>query len=358
MFFTIAIFIVTLALLILSHEFGHFITAKRSGVRVEEFGFGFPPKIFGFRYGETLYSLNLLPLGGFVKIFGEDDNSSGTGSFSSKRMRTRALIIAAGVIANVLLAFLLFSFVHWLGVPQVVEDNVSDIQNARVVIMEVAENSPAEKAGFKKGDVVIGLRDSNMAVRPESIGEIQEFIAARLGSEVFIEVFRGKESLEFSLIPRQEPPEGEGAIGISMLKIGFREASWYTALVLGFQDTVQSIAAIFVVLGTLFASLFGSVPLSGDIAGPVGIASIVGEAGRLGLAYFLQIVAFLSVNLAVLNILPIPALDGGRLLFLLIEKIRGAPLPARLPRIAHSVGFVVLLVLLLIITYRDLTRLL
>ena len=309
---------------------------------MEEFGFGFPPKIFGFQYGETLYSINLLPLGGVVKIFGEDDGDKGPESFGAKSIKIRSLIISAGVVANILVAFLFFSFVRWLGIPEVVDGNdASGIQEARVEIVEIAENSPAKIAGLVN-----------------NIAEIQEFIDTRRGEEVFIEILRGNEALELSLVPRKEPPEGEGAIGISMLTIGFRRTSWYMAPVLGFQDTLRSIAAIFAVLGTLVASLFGFAPLIGDVAGPVGIASIVGEAGRLGLSYFLQIVAFLSVNLAVLNILPVPALDGGRLLFLAIEKIKGAPLPAKIPRIAHSIGFIILIALLLVITYRDIIRLL
>ena len=359
MFFTIAIFVIALAVLVLSHEFGHFISAKRSGVRVEEFGFGFPPKIFGFQYGETLYSINLLPLRGFVKIFGEDDGDKGPESFGAKSIKIRSLIISAGVVANILVAFLFFSFVRWLGIPEVVDGNdASGIQEARVEIVEIAENSPAKIAGLARRDVIVGLRDSEIALPVNNIAEIQEFIDTRRGEEVFIEILRGNEALELSLVPRKEPPEGEGAIGISMLTIGFRRTSWYMAPVLGFQDTLRSIAAIFAVLGTLVASLFGFAPLIGDVAGPVGIASIVGEAGRLGLSYFLQIVAFLSVNLAVLNILPVPALDGGRLLFLAIEKIKGAPLPAKIPRIAHSIGFIILIALLLVITYRDIIRLL
>ncbi|OGZ42143.1 MAG: hypothetical protein A3C80_01875 [Candidatus Ryanbacteria bacterium RIFCSPHIGHO2_02_FULL_45_43] len=359
MLFAVFLFLVVFSLLVLTHEFGHFIVAKKSGVQVEEFGFGFPPRLFGVKKGETLYSLNLLPLGGFVRLEGEEDIAGGPRSFAAQSAGKRSFIIVAGVVANVITAFMLFSLVHWLGSPIIIQDDTplpAGVRDIVVRVVEVFPHSPAAEHGLMFGDVIYAFSAKDQRVFIHSMKQVQDFIDAHKGEEITVVIKRGKEIENVLIVPRENPPQGEGAIGIAMLQTGLVSAPWYEALFLGLKTTLVSLGAIVRFLGTFFLSLFGGSPIDGGIAGPVGIATIVVDTERLGLSYLFQLVALLSVNLAVLNVLPIPALDGGRLFFILIEKIRGAPLAPHIPRIIHSIGFIVLIGLLLIVTYWDVVR--
>ena len=363
---SIILFFIVLAVLILSHELGHFIVAKKSGVRVDEFGFGFPPKIAKFKKGETTYSLNLIPFGGFVKIHGEDgQEANDPRSFGSKPIWTRSLIISAGVIFNIALAWILiiagFSFGMPVGVSSAPQG--AEIKNQKVIILEVAKNSPAESAGILAGDELAGF---------SRVSDASNFISQNAGKEIEIKLRRNVRRVavkpprggltatpDFSvkITPRINPPAGEGAVGIAMDEIGTVKLPIYRAVIEGTKMTYN------VVVGTALSLFYfivgaikGDVGLSA-IAGPVGIAGIAGSAAKFGLVYFLSFIAFLSVNLAIINILPFPALDGGRLLFLLIEKIKGSPVSSRISSVVHGVGMAILLTLMLMVTYRDILKL-
>lgn len=350
---SIILFFIVLAVLILSHELGHFLVAKKSGVRVDEFGFGFPPKIAKFKKGETTYSLNLIPFGGFVKIHGEEgQEADDPRSFGSKPIWTRSLIISAGVIFNVALAWLLiiagFSFGMPVGVSSVPNAFGTEIKNQKVVILQVAKNSPAEKAGILAGDELSGF---------SRVGDASSFISQNAGKEIEITYKRNTEAFSVKLTPRINPPSGEGALGIAMDEIGTVKLPVYRAVIEGTKMTYN------VVVGTavsLFYFVVGAIKGDvglGAIAGPVGIAGIAGSAAKFGFVYFLSFIAFLSVNLAIINILPFPALDGGRLLFLLIEKIKGSPVSSRISSVVHGAGMAILLTLMLMVTYRDILKL-
>ena len=362
MFLTIVVFILILGLLIFVHELGHFILAKRAGIKVEEFGFGFPPRIFGIKKGETIYSLNLLPLGGFVKIYGEDGQTSTPAkndkkrAFYNKPISTRAGILIAGVAMNLVLAAFLLSIGYWLGLPAMVDDQTTDLIGARVQITQVAFDSPANQAGIKMGDIIKELTFAGHLLEVSKIEQVQEFVDSHRGEEITVIIQRGDETLEKTLVPRISPPENEGPLGIALARTAIVSYPWYRALIMGVTSTVNLTWFIIVALGSILWQLLLTGRLAVDIAGPVGIFNLTGQAAQLGFIYILQFTALLSINLAIINALPFPALDGGRLLFLAVEKIKGSPVSQKIERIAHTAGFVILILLMIAVTWRDIIR--
>lgn len=348
---TLLIFILILGILVLAHEWGHFIAAKKSGLTVEEFGFGFPPRIFSWKVNETIYSINLLPLGGFVKILGEDGSETDSHkSFSSKSAGIRSLIAAAGVTMNFLLGALLLIIGFYVGLPQVLDkENETIAKNVQIQIIAINHNSPAEEENLKLGDSIENFTEISM---------LQDFINQNKGKEINLKIKRGQENLEIKTTPRINPPEGEGALGIALVKTGIVSYPWYESVWLGIKSsfiiTWEIIKGFFELIKNLLTA--GKVPQ--EVAGPVGIAVLAGQAINLGFIYLLQLVALISLNLAVLNLIPFPALDGGRLLFLAIEKIKGSKVNPKIENAIHSVGIVLLLALVTLITYRDILKLL
>lgn len=349
------LFLLVLGVLILSHEFGHFLVAKKNGIKVEEFAFGFPPRLFKFKKGETVYSINLIPFGGFVKIYGQDDSgkpesSQDPRSFASKSGLVKAGVLLAGVFFNLLLAWLLISLGLIVGLPTSVSSvpPQAEIKDVRIAIIDVARNSPAENAGLKAGDELIAF---------STIEEFQNFIANNKGKEMEIRYQRGEEIFSAKLVPRISPPVGQGAIGVAMDMVGILKLPWYSASWEGLKMTCNLTISIAWTIFSFIASAFrGLVGLEG-VMGPIGIVGATGTVAKLGFSYLLGFIALLSINLAILNIIPFPALDGGRLLFLLIEKIKGSPINPRFSSIVHGVGMALLLILMLAITYRDILRL-
>ncbi len=347
---TIIVFILILGLLIFVHEFGHFIVAKRAGVKVEEFGFGFPPRIFGIKKGETIYSLNLLPIGGFVKIHGEEGRTAKNKderAFYNKPIRTRAVILLAGVTMNLLLAAFLLSLGYWLGLPAMVDDQTTNLEGVRIQITQVVFDSPASQAGIKMGDIITQFN---------KVADMQKFVDEHKGQEITLTIQRGDEVLEKTLVPRVNHPENEGPLGIALARTAIISYPWYRALIMGITSTVNLTWLIIVALGGLLWQLMMTGRLAIEIAGPVGIFNLTGQAAQLGFIYLLQLTALISINLAIINILPFPALDGGRLLFLAIEKIKGSPVSQKVERIAHTAGFAILILLMIAVTWRDIVR--
>jgi regulator of sigma E protease len=340
---------------------GHFISAKRAGIKVEEFGFGFPPKIFSFQKGETTYSLNAIPLGGFVKIFGEEseeNRSQSKRAFYNRPIWQRAIILVMGVVMNLILAVILLSFVHMIGVPTFVEQGQeANYRNIRIQIIETAKDSPAENAGIKVGDAILELKIKNQKLKINEIEDVQKFVAFHVGEEITITIKRGNEILEKNLTPRVNPPEEEGALGIAMSKTGLVSYPWYQAILKGLETTGKLAVTMIKMFWLLIKTLLFQGKIIGEIAGPVGIAVLTSQVVHLGWVYVLQFAAILSINLAIINILPFPALDGGRLLFLLIEKIKGKPIKFKTERLTHAIGFMILIGLMVVITLRDVIKL-
>ncbi len=332
-----------IVVIIIAHELGHFVTAKASGVKVEEFGLGFPPRLFSVRRGETLYSLNAIPLGGFVKMAGEEDPKAER-SLASKGIGTRLLVLSAGSLMNVLLPLLLFSIAFM--VPH-------DVVIGQVVVEEIAENSPAAMAGIRAGDTIININDKEI----NSTLDLSRYIQLNLGKEITILVEHSDLSQEeVKLVPRWQPPQGEGAIGVAVRTleptIVSQSEPFWKAIPAGVSQTIETLVLF---KNGILSLLIGAVPM--EVAGPVGIAQIATEVAKAGVSPLLEFAAFLSINLAILNILPLPALDGGRITFVLLEWARrGKRISPKKEGLVHLVGFFMLMGLILAITYKDIIR--
>lgn len=352
---SIIIFIIILGILILAHEWGHFISARRAGLKVEEFGFGFPPSLFKFKKGDTVYSINLIPFGGFVKILGEDGTSpSAPESFASKSPGVKSRIIASGVAMNFLLALILIIIGFNVGLPSAVDEtNQAFAHDIKIQVGLVASNSPAAKAGIKIGDAIYAVDKIPVA----EVSILQDYIKTKLGQDVVLGIKRGSENFELQVQPRLQPPQGEGPLGIALVKTGIIRYPWYKSVWLGLKSTVILTYAILEGFWGLLTGLVSTGHIAGEISGPVGIAVLTTQAVNLGFAYVLQLVVLLSLNLAILNLLPFPALDGGRLLFLAIEKIKGSPVSPKIENAFHLVGLVLLLTLAVFVTWQDILKL-
>lgn len=342
-FITVIAFLGILAVLIIAHEFGHYITAKAAGVTVEEVGIGFPPRLLSFKGGGTIYSLNAIPLGGFVKMAGEED-AKVAGSLASKSIPARLLTLSAGSLMNLLLPLLLFSVAFM--VPH-------NIVYGQVQIDKVAANSPAARAGIVAGDAILEINGKQV----NSVGDVQRGIQLNLGQAVSLLIQHADDTVEeVRAVPRWQPPEGEGAIGVAVRTVSptvVRQSyPFWQAIPMGVRECIDTFVLF---KNGIISMIIGSVPTT--LAGPVGIAQLTGEVAQAGFSPLLEFAAFLSINLAIINLLPLPALDGGRIAFVLLEAVRrGKRVSARVEGMIHMAGFAMLITFLVLITYQDIIR--
>jgi len=365
--------------LVIAHEAGHFFTAKSFKIRVDEFGFGFPPKLFGIKKGETEYSINALPFGGFVKIFGEDmdeadsvevgflDKKDTSGkvdlsrSLVSKPKYQQALVMLAGIVANFLLAWLLFSFGFLSGLPTSVGSQPAgyQLQNTHLTIVSVLAKSPAEISGLKTGDKIVSVQSGADSVTDITPDNFKSFIVSHYGKQIEVGYLRGKDSKINSLevSPILGLADGKPGIGIAMDEIGTLKlpilSSLWEGMKLDWSVTKQTVTGLY----TLISQGIRGKGSFSSVTGPVGMVSIVGDASKFGLAYLLSFAALISVNLAVINLIPFPALDGGRLLFLLIEKIKGSRINPKIANKINMIGFSILILLMVLVTLHDVIKL-
>jgi len=374
MFLTIVVFIIILSLLVFVHEFGHFWVARRMGVTAEEFGFGFPPRAIGIyknREGKwrlvwgktevkdavsTIYSINWVPLGGFVKIKGEEgENADERDSFASKKVWQRAAILLAGVTMNVVLAGALISLGYMVGLPQSLDSikpNAS-VSERKIQIVQIQPESPAKEAGLKVGDILMSINGQEL----ESTQAVQEFTNKNADEKLNYKLKRGGETVSARIQPEELEGSDRAGVGIAITETGIVRYPVFTAIWEGIKTTVMVTIAILVAFYELIKGLIVSEPtVSADVAGPVGIAALTGQMIQLGFAYVLQFTALLSINLAIINALPIPALDGGKLLFLGLEKLKGRPVKPELENTIHYIGFALLMMLIVVITFRDIAK--
>jgi len=365
MILTIVIAFFSLIILITIHELGHFLLAKKFGVKVEEFGIGLPPRIFGKKIGETIYSLNLLPFGGFVKIYGHEERIDDPRSFSRKPFYQRAFIILGGIISFWIVTAILLSIVMGLGVPTVIGDEENyNLVDPKVQIVAVSKDSPAEEAGLEVGDIIRKVKNQrtliyNTEARDVSrVKEVQEFIENYKGEEIILTIQRGKDFLNIPVTPRISPPVDEGAIGVALIRTALESYPWYQAPFKGIVATGNLTFLIIDGWRMTLASLFQGkgLPPGVEVSGIVGIFELFVQAGGLGISYFLQFIAIIAVSLALLNALPIPALDGGWLLFLVIEKIIGKPINQKVEHGITVVFFLLLIALMILVNARDIIR--
>jgi len=320
---SVLLFIAVLVGLIVVHEFGHFIVAKRFGIRVDEFGIFFGPTLFRKRIGETDYTLNTLPLGGFVKIFGEDpealerEASDRERALIGKPKHVQAAVLVAGVLFNVLAAWVLFSLAFMLGVSAgVTEESSLPVQDARLTIAAVLPDSPAEEGLLLPGDVITDITAGEESLSVLTPEEAATFIATHDGETISISIERSGEVRDVGLVPQRGLIEGDpnrSALGVSMGLIGTLTLPVHAAIIEGFSRTIEMLGLITVGIVSFLAHAFTLQADFSQIAGPVGIVSLVGSAAELGLVSLLTFTAIISLHLAVINLLPIPALDGGRL---------------------------------------------
>jgi len=333
--------------------------AKKFGVKVEEFGIGYPPRIFGRKIGETVYSINLLPFGAFVKIYGEEERKKDPRSFSQKPIWQRALIILGGVVAFWIIAAILLSIIFRLGTPIAVSDEENhNLTDPKVQIVAVAPGSPAAEAGLKPEDVILQLKISDQKLIVNRVKDVIEFTEGNKGKEIILAIKRGKELFDVSLIPRVEPPKGEGPMGIGLVRTAIKSYPWYQAPIQGVLATGNLTIAMVQGWGKVLGSLLKGkgIPPGVETAGPVRIFVMIKERIELGSVSFLSFIAMISIAVALFNILPIPALDGGRLLFLGIEKIKGKPIPQKIEQKINAFFFVLLITLMIWVTIKDLAK--
>ena len=372
---TILIFIVILAILVFVHEFGHFIAARACGIRVDAFALGFGPRIFSWKFknktgksvgflgaGETEYSIRLIPFGGFVKIFGENPDEENTHgpeakrSFVNKPKWQQVIVLASGVLCNFIFAFILYICVFSGGVTASIdgfEQYARYFTNERIMIIAVEPNSPAYKAGIRTGDSVLGST---------SIEEIQNNIQNSAGLPVELHFLSHDKELNIAVTPMIDQSTTTSTSSVYKIGIGMRDVydmhlPVYISIWQGFRYTFFMIKDTAIGLVNFIGSIFAGTADYSQISGPVGIAVDVGDAAALGFSYLVMFTAIISVNLGVINLIPFPALDGGRIFVVIIEAIIRRPVSPKYINVINLVGFVLLMALMVFVTYKDILKL-
>lgn len=376
---TTVVFLLVLSLLVVVHEWGHFYIAKKSGMKVHEFGLGFPPRVFGAykdengkwkfvfkknknqndEYVSTLYSFNWLPLGGFVRIKGENgEKSNEKDSFGYQKFYKKAAVLVAGVVMNIALASVLLGFGFLIGIPSDITgvteftDGAYISEGPWVTVQQVKENSVAEEQGVVFSDRLVKLNNKEI----KSTQSFIDFVKNTQDKNITVDVeHEGK--LTQKIFTLQGNPGDNSRLGAAISDVAIIKYPWYLALYKGITSAFSALIGIYIAFFVLIKELLLGNGLAFEVSGPVGIASIVGQSARMGVQYLVQVTAMISLSLAAINILPIPALDGGRLVFVVIEKITKKPVPFKYEQLAHAIGFLLLMVLIIVVTYKDITNL-
>ncbi len=351
LFLIIVKIIIAFSALVMIHEFGHFIVAKRNGVWVEEFGLGLPPRIIGKKIGDTIYSLNLLPIGGFVRLHGETSSDQvlyPEKAFTNKGKIVRIFITLAGVIMNFFLAIVCFAIIFWfLGIPGKIN----------LVITKVSEKSPAKLVAIKEGDVIQKVNGKEVNSDDEFKNEIAKF----KGQEIVLTFKRDNKDIDFKLTPRTNPPNGEGSLGVEFTDI--QEANFppiwqrpFVSVWYGFKQTVELTKLTVFGLGSAAQSVSRGESPKG-VSGPVGIIAIFKLIAELGILPLINLVGVISINLAIINLIPFPPLDGSRVFLIIVEAITKKKMTAKLEEKVYLVGFAVLIGLMVLITSHEIPAL-
>lgn len=365
----IFIFIVVIVALIIVHEFGHFVAAKLSGMRVDEFGLGYPPRALTIgKVGETEYTLNWLPFGGFVKIFGEDPStelrasSSDPRAFGARPRILQAIVLVAGVTMNLLFAYVLITGALIAGTPRALSDSeLSVARNMELAIANVLPGSPAALAGLLPGDTIISAEDGHYVFSGTDPVAFTKFVSNGRGNTTIALSVRHSDGEETVLFAR--PVAGviasdpsRPALGVEVATIGVVSLPLGAAITEGALLTWEATKLTAVGLVAFFYGMFTLSADFSQVAGPVGIAGVVGSASLQGMGYLFSIMAIISINLALINLIPVPALDGGRLLFVIIEGIIRRPIKQSIANAVNTVGFIFLILLMLVVTAHDIFK--
>lgn len=353
-----------LVFLIVIHELGHFAIAKFFKVKVEEFGVGYPPRalLFG-KWGDTEYTLNWIPFGGFVRLFGEHDTVTGEidrhkGSFAKAPRYVQALVLVAGVVMNAIAAWLLFAGALAVGIPHSVPAGDTDA-NARLLITQVLPGSPASVARLSAGDVLTSIGDGKetAALNPESI---VAFVGERPGKELTVTYSRAGEEKTVTMFPAQAivaEAANRAAVGMGLSLVTDSPIPFHRALWKALPVTLDKLNSVLSGLGSMVTNAIRGEKVLQDVVGPVGLVSVVGVAAQHGFANLLILAGFISLNLAVINLIPIPALDGGRLLLLGLEAVMRRSAPNVVVQLSNTLGIGFIILLMITVTYNDIVRL-
>ncbi len=359
----IIIFILVIVALIVVHEFGHFVAAKLSGMRVDEFGIGYPPRalLLG-KIGETEYTLNWLPFGGFVKIYGEDGKGSDSRSFSARPRILQAIVLVAGVAMNLVFAYILITGALVSGTPRALAPNeISGASDVQLAVANVLPGSPAARAGLIPGDIITSASDTLGTWTVSGSKSFSSFVTASNGSSISLSV---KDGMGNSKSVTASPVTGlitsdtsRYALGVEVAPIGIVPISFVRAITYGASLTWSATTITAVELWHFFYGIFTFSADLSQIAGPIGIVGAVGSAAGQGFGDLLSLMAIISINLALINLIPIPALDGGRLLFVIIESITRRRIKVRVTQIVNGIGFALLILLMVVVSINDVFRL-
>lgn len=357
MVFTAVVFFIILSILVLIHELGHFLVARWIGVKVEEFGLGLPPRIIGKKWKGIIWSINWLPIGGFVKLAGEDQEEDQKIKVKGQKLgeyfwarskKERAAILLAGVTMNFVLALGITTYLLIQGIHE---------PSGRVHIERVLPQSPAEKSGIQVGDIITIVKykqEERKIIVPKDLIDV---VKAHAGEEVVFVATRGESMYDIPIVLRRDYPSTEGPTGIAVSDLELKTYSVMEAPLKAFIVTIQRARDMLVGIVTTIGKIATLQSVGRDVAGPIGIAQVTGTAVKFGFKAVLEFMSILSLNLAVLNALPIPALDGGRLAFVFLEKIVGRKVRPAFERSAHQIGMIILLFLVLLVSINDIMRL-
>ena len=352
-----------LVFLIIVHELGHFIVAKICRVRVDEFGVGYPPRAFTFgKIGETEYTLNWIPFGGFVRLFGDEgEDRHGRGSLVDAARWKQALILVAGVAMNAIAGWALFTGALHAGIPRVVEAAEPD-QSVRLLVADVVAGSPAASAGIAPGDEILAMRDAKgvelVALTPEAVSD---FVRARGGTAIVVSFLHAGATTTASIIPAHAViPDAAGrpAFGVALALVSDESLPWGQAAKEALTSTGNAFRTVAGSLWTMLKDTLRGAPDLSEVVGPLGLVQVVGAASQNGLGNILALAGFISINLAIINLIPIPALDGGRLVLLGIEAVRRRNAPRLAVQILNVFGILLIALLMITVTYNDIVRLL
>lgn len=365
----ILIFIAVLVVLILVHEAGHFFVAKMMGMRVDEFGLGYPPKLWGVKWGETEYTINALPFGGFVRIFGEDDVGKGKkahtastqGAFVSKSRIAQSLVLLAGVTMNMILAWVLITGALVVGTPRALTPaEIPQAHDLSLAVGQVLPHSPAALAGIIPGDIISSARMGTRVWSGANPQSFTTFVSSDTGTPLSISLVRNDKNLTLQATPKQGLIASDPSryiLGVGVSTIGVLPLSLAAAIPAGTALTWEVTRATAVGLAHFFAQAATFSANLSQVSGPIGIASAVGAAAGRGINSLFTLVAVISINLAIINLLPIPALDGGRLFFVLIEAITRRSIKPRIAQAINMLGFGFIIILMVVVTIHDIYRL-
>ena len=355
MLITLLVFILVLGLMVFVHELGHFLVAKKNGVRVDEFAFGFRPRLLSKKVGETTYALNLIPLGGYVRMAGESDDEIGPRSYKTKRPMQKIAILVAGSTMNVLLAWLLLTILFVTGFEPFIPGTANNpflSQKPVVSVGQVQSDSPAFVAGFQTGDQLLSVNKQPIGIDQEFVSRVQ----GAKGQPIVVEVLRDGQVQVIGVTPRLNPPEGQGAIGVSLVTSGKARSSILSAPIASIYEVGRvvglSVAGFFDFVGKL---VFNQ-RVSEDVTGIVGVGALTGVARRLGVDYLIQLMAIISTGLAVVNLMPILPLDGGHIAVVSYESLTKRKLTDRQFGVFASLGLAFILVLFAVVTFKDFIR--